>query len=433
MPPTTPRSSTLVAHALWGGITDAETGETLELRQRKWEFPVQKRGEATLPPCSGRDDNHRRQTSGDIKSDARQDQSYGGEGEENLFSEFNRFHRDSSLVPDQEESTRNAPIYSEAVSVEAKRDFGGYSGTPKSMKLPFEGRGTSQAFRSLNASSGLCLLNGQGEDGILPTFEEREHEPQTPPSTEPMHSPFWMPTPQKPPFLGTSRELRALAGAQSPGKKAGEERDLREHGKSARKCKYFEAVSPFPCRNLHELSPSRSLTTSTGLPPSQQLGSCELPQTTIDGGIEDRSLTLADIGSVTARRSGSMGFTANGSDCAMTTKALSRDTQRKMVLIQNIRDRYLRYVFSAALRWCRHTWKSAAVGFQPITGGIVSTFKLTVIGTQTKHAHSWTMLARCEEGIPTHTLGGTLLVLSFFKVRNCSSTPLSYHNPPIRV
>lgn len=55
--PTVTLPQTAPSSLLCGSITDAETGETLELRRRRWEFPQPRRRAGTAGPRGGGDDN----------------------------------------------------------------------------------------------------------------------------------------------------------------------------------------------------------------------------------------------------------------------------------------------------------------------------------------------------------------------------------------
>lgn len=199
-------------------------------------------------------------------------------------------------------------------------------------------------------SSEVSLPNSLSIGTVLLDPEQERQEPETPRPEERLHSPLWVPPPQKPPGRYQLLKLRMRTAAIPTSRKQedyGKNKFCRRGGdRSAR------SLSPPQRRSRHTNPVSRPSTPPLTLELPRHRGpesSVEDRPPSVDGmGIRRRSAAAAAAASYDAskrvRCKRAVGFTTDHSNKTMTAEDVSEDMQSSMVIVQGIRDRYLRCV-----------------------------------------------------------------------------------------
>lgn len=183
-----------------------------------------------------------------------------------------------------------------------------------------------------------------GDSPGSPTFTE-EQEPLTPRPTERLHSPFWVPPPQEPPFFHCPpSRARARAVTRSPD--GNTKNDANDSDGGAVSGTLSNAVPPL-CRHQQDSPRLSRLSVSpvTNVAQKKRLCSSETRRTA-DGGGASHGLSDDD----SARRP--WVSRARTSSRGAMREVVPKDVRAKMVHAQETRDRYLRYV-QGLLEKCR--------------------------------------------------------------------------------
>lgn len=349
------------APLLWENITDAESGEALELRRPKWEIPPQakRRTDAAVSGGNGGD--------GCRGADRRR----SGEMAKNRTDVEERYERlgpwfgeeeDGSWQPCAGVRLEDRPAHAmrggavRGVATEGGNKGRGGPPTTTTSTSSNETFSCSSApsfptrvpWRDLPACEDVDGGSGSSEMftdsptvGDSPgssTFAE-EREPLTPRPTERLHSPFWVPPPQEPPFFHRPpSRVRARAAARSPDGHAGNDANDGDGGTVSGTPS--SAVPPL-CRH-QQASPQLSrlsVSPVTNVAQKKRFCSSEIRRT-VDGGGANRWPSDDD----SARRP--WVSRTKGSSRGAIPEAVPDDVRVKMAQAQETRDRYLRCVQS---------------------------------------------------------------------------------------
>lgn len=344
------------APLLWEAITDAETGEPLELTTKQWVFPSQRQASTNVPFIAGCIPR----PGGAPNNDNLPSVAWPGpwdseEKENNLLLGSDAVEEQHLLTRGAGVDPTKAALFCVALPTEDADAFCGVSSITQSTEQSFSGKviiptampSCAQSDATVyHAIAGVSANVSSGQP-TAPIFAQQEQEPLTPRPTDRRRSPFRVLPPQKQPFVGLSAVRPMQVAVPSPGKNASN--GDRCGSRDDRNCSGLSppsAVKESACRRQRQTTPPFRPSTQPAVTDPQQeepLKSqpvLQIPSETI----ARKNHFAPHKDDASGKAIASVGVATNSSSRTTVSAAVSENAQSSTEDIQETRDRYLRYV-----------------------------------------------------------------------------------------